>query len=251
MSPEEIEKAEVALQKAELALEQRRLEVDRKASELDRNFLNKNTGVLISAAVSLAAVVVSLGQVWSTNISKDKELELSNLQHKADAATQERQRDRELAITDSQRKRELDITAIRFITENRKAIFDGSAEDRELFAKLIPTLFPPEVAAPLLTRIEKATPGPDSKIWQDARKQAVSGAVFSRDGRYFVTSSENSVRMWDSASSREIRRIATRGIVSAVAFSPDGRQLLVTTLDGSIERWDLVTGQLISQTRAQ
>ena len=69
------------------------------------------------------AVIVSVGQVWVTTISKDKELQISTLQHKADIESQERQKERELASSDSQRKRELDLNAARFLTENRKQIF--------------------------------------------------------------------------------------------------------------------------------
>jgi WD40 repeat protein len=244
MTPEEIEKAQVAL-------ERRQLELDRVVAERDRSFLNRNTGILISAAVSFAAVIVSIAQVWITTISKDKELQITTLQHKADIDSQERQKDRELAVSDAQRKRELDLNAARFITENRKAIFEGTPADRELFAKLIPTLFPPEVSAPLLLRIEKATPGPDSKIWQSAQRQSINGAVYSPDGRFFVTSSEGTVRMWDAQSSRVTREFRIDGIVTAMSFSPDGRQLLITTLNGSVERWDVVTAQLLQKTNAQ
>ena len=43
--------------------------------------------------------------------------------------------------------------------ENRKAIFEGSGQDKELFAKLIPSLFPPGIAVPLFNRLETASTG--------------------------------------------------------------------------------------------
>lgn len=241
MTPEEIDQAQ-------LALERKQIEIDKAAAERDRRFLNRNSAVLISAAVSFAAVIVSIAQVWVTTISKNKEIEITTLQHKADIESQERQKDRELALSDAQRKRELDLSAARFITENRKAIFEGTPEDRELFAKLIPTLFPAEVSAPLLLRIEKATPGPESKIWQSAQRQGINGAVYGPDGRFFVTTAEGSVKMWDAQTSRIIREFLTDGIVTSVHFSPDGRQLLVTTLSGSVQRWNIATGQLLQRT---
>jgi WD40 repeat protein len=237
MTPEEIEKAE-------LALERKQLELDKAIAERDRSFFNRNTGVIISAAVSFAAVVVSLGQVWVTTISKNKELEITTIQHKEDIESQERQKDRELAVSEAQRKRELDLSAARFITDNRKAIFQGSAEEKELFARLIPTLFPPEVAAPLLRRLANATPGAERKIWQNA---PTGGAVYSPDSRLFATiGSDNAIRIWEVASGREV--MSLRGgsdIVKSVEFSPDGRELLATMLDSSLKRWDLATGRLL------
>ena len=153
-----------------------------------------------------------------------------------------------LASAEAQRKRELDLSAARFITDNRKAIFEGSADDKELFAKVIPTLFPPEVAAPLLRRLEKTTVGPERKIWQDARQQSESGAKFTPDGRYFVTSSDDKVRFWDSQTSNILREFRVNGIVSGTAFSPDGKQLLITMLDGAVQRWDIATGRLLQTT---
>jgi len=239
MTPDEFEKAQ-------LALERKQLELDKAAAERDRNFFNRNTGVLISAAVSFAAVIVSIAQVWVTTISKNKEVEITTLQHKAEIESQQRQKDRELATTEAQRKRELDLSAARFITENRRAIFQGSAEEKELFARLIPTLFPPEVSAPLLRRLENATPGPERKIWEAARKQPSSGASYSPDGRLFATIGPDGIRLWDTASGNEIMALRTGSqIISSVAFSPDGRQLLVTMLDGSLQRWDLATGRLL------
>jgi WD40 repeat protein len=240
MTPEEIEKAQ-------LALERKQLELDKAAAERDRNFFNRNTGVLISAAVSFVAVIVSISQVWVTTISKDKELEITILQHKADIESQQHQKDRELAISEAQRKRELDLSAARFITENRKAIFQGSAEEKELFARLIPTLFPPDVSAPLLRRLENATPGPGRKIWEDARKNSITGVSFSPDGRLLATiGADNIIRILDAASGNEVRSLSTGSqIVSSVVFSPDGRELVVTMLDGSLKRWDLFTGKLL------
>jgi WD40 repeat protein len=241
MNPEDIEKAQ-------LGLERKQIEIDKATVERDRSFLNRNSGVLISALVSFAAVIVSIAQVWVTTISKNKEIQITMLQHRADMESQERQKDRELALSDTQRTRELDLSAVRFITENRKAIFEGTPEDRELFAKLIPILFPAEISAPLMLRIEKATPGPEGKIWQSAQRQGINGAVYSPDGRFFVTTAEGSVKLWDTQSGRILRIFQAAGIATSMNFSPDGKQLLVTMLNGSVQRWDIVTGQLLQRT---
>ena len=73
-----VDKTEI--EKARLDIERERLELDKSKSRFERSFFRANSGVLISAAVSLAALIVSLGQVWVTKISKDKELEVATLQ---------------------------------------------------------------------------------------------------------------------------------------------------------------------------
>src|SRR5579862_469367 len=153
MTLEELEQRSRDLDSREIEIARKQLDFEKSQAESSRGFLNRNMGVLITAAVSLAAVIVSVGQVWVTTISKNKEIEITRLQHAQDMESQERQKEKELASNEAQRKRELDLEAAKFITEHSKEIFDGSTEDKELYGKLIVTLFPPEVASPLLHRI--------------------------------------------------------------------------------------------------
>jgi hypothetical protein len=129
-----------------------RLAREKAKTELANSFFGRYSSILIPAAVSFAAVIVSLGQVWVTKISKDKELELVRAQKHL-----------ELELQDAQRKRELDISAAKFVTENREAIFRGTQYEQELFAKLISTLFPIEVSSPLLRRLQRASQLPHSR----------------------------------------------------------------------------------------
>jgi len=88
--PEEV-LTQAEIERARLELDRKQLEIDKSSAELGKNFLNRNTGVLVSAAVSFAAVIVSLAQVWVTTISKDKEIQISTIQRKAEVESQERQ----------------------------------------------------------------------------------------------------------------------------------------------------------------
>jgi WD40 repeat protein len=137
----------------------------------------------------------------------------------------------------------------RFFSDNRKAIFEGKAEEKEVFAKLIATLYPPEVAAPLLRHLETTSTGNDQRIWQAARQQSLSGSTFSPDGRTMVTTAEDRVQLWSADNGRLLRSFTPPGLLSRVSFSPDGRQLVITTMDGSSRTWDIQTGMLLREAR--
>jgi RNA polymerase sigma factor (sigma-70 family) len=85
---------------------------------------------------------------------------------------------------------------------------------------------------------------------------AISGLALSPDGKTAATAGgDNTVRLWDLASSREIRRFQgptpepANGVVGvpprarSVAFSPDGRHLAAGWSEGSIHVWDTESGK--------
>ena len=68
---------------------------------------------------------------------------------------------------------------------------------------------------------------------------AVDAASFSPDGRTVVTVSFNAARLWDAVSGRELHRLTHDGAVKAASFSPDGRTVVTASHDKTARLWDI------------
>ena len=72
-------------------------------------------------------------------------------------------------------------------------------------------------------------------------EDSVSSAVFSPDGSRIATASgDNTARLWDAASGKEIAVL--RGHVhdvSSAVFSPDGSRIATASHDGTARLWDV------------
>jgi WD40 repeat protein/uncharacterized caspase-like protein len=66
--------------------------------------------------------------------------------------------------------------------------------------------------------------------------------AFSPDGGQVLTEGYKGVRLWDAATSKELRRFETPSWVESVAFSPDGRHVVAGCWDGTAILWNAATG---------
>lgn len=69
-----------------------------------------------------------------------------------------------------------------------------------------------------------------SRIDSDARS-----AVFSPDGLRILTASDRMAQLWDAVSGRELLRVVHDGVVTTAAFTPDGRQAVTGSWDGTVK----------------
>ena len=92
---------------------------------------------------------------------------------------------------------------------------------------------------------------------------SVNAVAYSPDGRSFAAGMgtfrfasgpvdpdevDNSIHVWDSASGAETGQLAGHeGPVMAVAFSPDGRQLLSGSIDTTLRLWDVAAGKVLQR----
>jgi len=96
--------------------------------------------------------------VWASWISKEKEIQVSSIQHRVE---QEK--------LDAQKKREWELALAQFVITNKEAIYDGTPAQQRVLAMLIPAVFPADVSATFLERLEKTSTPPARAIWSQAR----------------------------------------------------------------------------------
>jgi WD40 repeat protein len=77
----------------------------------------------------------------------------------------------------------------------------------------------------------------------------VGALALSPDGKALVSAdSENTIRLWDVATRKELHRLTSQGPwePSPIIFSPDGKRIVAGHRDGFLDIWDVATGKLLA-----
>jgi WD40 repeat protein len=70
--------------------------------------------------------------------------------------------------------------------------------------------------------------------------------AFTPDGKNLVSATESQINVWNSTTGKLVNTIKTSTIggVNTIALNPNGQTVLTTSIDGSIQQWNLSTGKL-------
>ncbi len=134
-------------------------------------FFDKYLSLIITSILSLAAVAVSLIQIYDAKATRQAELERQQTQYDQSRQTEQ---DREV--------RELNIRLANFISENQAKVFSKDEVDRERMRELILAAFPPDSANKVFVRLMAVTSDETIKQnWREGATKAESLAGGERD----------------------------------------------------------------------
>ena len=151
----------IELEMERLKIERERLEIEKTKAASDQMFFNRNLGTVITAVVSLAAVLVSVSKVWVAKISKDKEIAVSQAQ-----------KEKEFSLLAAQQEREWNLNLVKFVSEHSNVLFGGNKEQRDRITKVIIATFPTYVTDALFQKLENIPNPPESqRAWRDVREK--------------------------------------------------------------------------------
>ena len=82
------------------------------------------------------------------------------------------------------------------------------------------------------------------KIHRLGHSSWVNSANFSTDGKYVITSSDDSsARIWDVVSGNEIHRLGHSSSVNSANFSTDGKYVITSSDDSTARIWEVESGK--------
>lgn len=154
----EMEKQKIA---DDLKLEQRRLSLEEARLAREDHVLNRNLGVLITAATTVLGICITAGQLGLATIQKNKEIA---------------QKVREEAFLEQQKALEFDFQESRdlreFVTKNIDQIISPNTAARASMKVLMLTTYRPEIVASVLDGLSVASPEGQRITWIEAKKEA-------------------------------------------------------------------------------
>lgn len=163
------------LNAAKFALDQRRFRFDRAKAKLEQRFLFRHSAVLISGALSLATIILSVASVINgmQATKQNQHLQVEETQRKAKAEEEATKR----AAAETERKASFDL--LQYITANYELIFSQTTAKQIRIRSVMEPAFPKAALESTFAQLAVTAPTRDGpNVWQeDLRKADVAGVA--------------------------------------------------------------------------
>jgi WD40 repeat protein len=186
---------------------------------------------LVEAVASVAILAVAVVSVWFGLAEQQNARDLSKALGASEASRHEARR----RLAESYRDRGHSLCELGKVGPGMLWLARGVEEAADIGAADLEWAGRVELAAwrPLLSPLRAAYPQP----------RAVNAVAFCPDGRTFLTRSDNTIHLWETATGRPATpALPAEDWARAVAFSVDGR-FVVTASPGDVRFWDLARGK--------
>ncbi|MBI3918657.1 MAG: hypothetical protein HY322_16815 [Betaproteobacteria bacterium] len=183
-----LERARLDIDRGQLQVNQERLAHDKQKDAEDRRFLKRNSGVIMTALVSLVVASIGAGisaaQWWLAN----KQAAEAQTRTTAEFALR---KDADNA-SERERKNRWKLDIAKFIIEHREKIYSVKATERENMIALIKAAFPEEQAEFALRSISSSLPEDKQKEFKQAAKVVaqIPREVIKSASEYLASQSE-------------------------------------------------------------
>ena len=162
---------EEQLNEDKFKLERERFEFEKETAVRERRFLYRNSAAVITAAISLAALAVSISQVWVEHIRKEREIEVTQGKN-----------DQELKLEELREDRKWKYDTLQFVASNKDAIFGGIDSERKRIRDVMTVTFPVEILDKLFSDLEERGKSPEEKAtWSEGQKDVDRKVIASTD----------------------------------------------------------------------
>jgi WD40 repeat protein/serine/threonine protein kinase len=180
----------------------------------NRRKVGVRIGISVSAALPALVLAISLGSVYA-----------------------QRQQALETVVTTSIARDQAQQTLTRSLKESgRQLVLAGQPQ------RAIPFLFAAGTGGELGPPLQMLFHVASHSLVLD-HGDTVTAAAFSPDGQWIATSgNDNTARIWNAETGKQIAALVHDGPVVNVAFSPDGLQVVTASEDHTARIWDAATG---------
>ena len=84
----------------------------------------------------------------------------------------------------------------------------------------------------------------EPKTLKGDTRHIINSGAFSLDGKYVVTGSYKTAKIWDVETGKVLKRLSGhRKPITSVAFSPNGKYVITGSADNTAKIWDVETGK--------